>query len=70
MQYTNIYKVNKEIKQNIQCMNSLNFKLGQYYAEKDFAMVQETIADIENQLSQFKHDIDWLKNRDGIEQLG
>jgi hypothetical protein len=70
MQYTNIYKVNKEIKQNIQCMNNLNFKLGQYYAEKDFAMVQETIADIEDQLSQFKHDIEWLKSRNGIEQLG
>ncbi len=70
MQYTNIYKVNKEIKQNIQCMNNLNFKLGQYYAEKDFAMLQETIADIEDQLSQFKHDIDWLKSRDGVEELG
>lgn len=64
-----IYSVNKEIKQNIQCMTSLNFKLGQYYAEKDFAMVQETIADIEDQLSQLKHDIEWLKNRDAVEEL-
>ncbi len=50
-------------------MTSLNFKLGQYYAEKDFAMVQETIADIEDQLSQLKHDIEWLKNRDAVEEL-
>lgn len=66
----NIYSVNKDIKQNIQCMNGLNFKLGQYYAEKDFAMVRETIADIENQLAQFKSDIDWIENRDGIKELG
>lgn len=66
----NIYQVNKEIKQNIQCMNGLIFKLGQYYAEKDFDMVRETITDIENQLAQFKTDIDWIENRDGIKELG
>jgi hypothetical protein len=66
----NIYSVNKEIKQNIQCMNGLNFKLGQYYAEKDFDMVRETIADIENQLAQFKTDINWIENRDGVKELG
>lgn len=67
---TNIYQVNKEIKQNIQAMNGLNFKLGQYYAEKDFDMIRETIADIESQLTQFKTDIDWIENRDGIKELG
>lgn len=67
---TNIYQVNKEIKQNIQCMNGLNFKLGQYYAEKDFAMIRETIDDIENQLAEFKSDINWIENRDGIKELG
>ena len=67
---TNIYQVNKEIKQNIQCMNSLNFKLGQYYAEKDFDMIRETLDDIENQLVQFKRDINWIENRDGIKELG
>lgn len=66
----NIYQVNKEIKQNIQAMNGLNFKLGQYYAEKDFDMIRETITDIENQLAQFKTDIDWIENRDGIKELG
>lgn len=66
----NIYQVNKDIKQNIQCMNGLNFKLGQYYAEKDFDMIRETIADIENQLAQFKTDINWIENRDGIKELG
>lgn len=66
----NIYSVNKEIKLNIQCMVNLNFKLGQYYAEKDFDMLRETIADIESQLAQFKSDIDWIKNRDGVKELG
>jgi len=67
---TNIYQVNKDIKQNIQCMNGLNFKLGRYYAEKDFDMVRETIADIENQLIQLKSDINWIENRDGVKELG
>ena len=51
-------------------MVNLNFKLGQYYAEKDFDMLRETIADIESQLAQFKSDIDWIKNRDGVKELG
>jgi hypothetical protein len=67
---TNIYQVNKEIKQNIQAINGLNFKLGQYYAEKDFDMIRETITDIENQLVQFKRDINWIENRDGVKELG
>ncbi len=67
---TNIYSVNKEIKQNIQAINGLNFKLGQYYAEKDFDMIRETITDIENQLVQFKRDINWIENRDGVKELG
>lgn len=66
----NIYQVNKEIKQNIQCMNGLNFKLGQYYAEKDFDMIRDTITDIENQLAQLKRDIDWIENRNGVKELG
>lgn len=67
---TNIYQVNKEIKQNIQAMNGLNFKLGQYYAEKDFDMIRQTLDDIEDQLVYFKRDINWIENRDGIKELG
>ena len=51
-------------------MNGLNFKLGQYYAEKDFDMIRDTITDIENQLAQLKRDIDWIENRNGVKELG
>lgn len=66
----NIYSVNKDIKQNIQCMNGLNFKLGQYYAEKDFDMIRETIDDIENQLIWLRRDINWIETKNGVKELG
>lgn len=58
-----IYSIDKDIKKNLACNNSLIFKLGEYYACKDFDMVFAAIGDLESQLRQLKNDIAWIENR-------